>query len=132
MDFGLKSYQFCQFIYKEGTSIAHSNKSNSIEFQPCLRVRLCSESQNKNLYKPLQRLLIINIKQKFSLFKEESFSVKNKTPFIVVKRPIQFVANKMGNLNYGYPVFTKEINAVAWPFLGKYRLTKVGVFQQTV
>ena len=38
---------------------------------------------------------------------------------------LQLVANKVGHSNFGHPIFTKEINANAWPFLGKYRVTKV-------
>ena len=38
-------------------------------------------------------------------------------------------SNSLQHPNFGYPVFTKEINAAAWSFLGEYRVTKVGVLQ---
>ena len=41
---------------------------------------------------------------------------------------VQFVPNELGHSNFGYPVF-KEIPSSGNDFLGKYRVTKVGVVQ---
>ena len=36
---------------------------------------------------------------------------------------VQFVAIKIGHQKFGYPVFTKEIEAAAWSILGEYLVT---------
>ena len=38
---------------------------------------------------------------------------------------LQFVPHELGYFNFGYPAFTKEINAAAWSFLDEYRVTNV-------
>ena len=43
------------------------------------------------------------------------------------KTNIQLGANELGHSNFAYPVFTKDINAAAWSFLGEYRVTKFGL-----
>ena len=40
---------------------------------------------------------------------------------------IQLVANKVGHLNFGNPIFTKERPSSGVDFLGKYGVTKVWV-----
>ena len=42
----------------------------------------------------------------------------------IIFMDIQLLATELGNSNFGYPVFTKEINAAVWSFLGKYRLNE--------
>ena len=42
---------------------------------------------------------------------------------------LMFVPNELGHSNFGYPLFTKEINTADWPFLDEYRVTKVGLSQ---
>ena len=42
---------------------------------------------------------------------------------------IQFESNSPQHPNFGYPVFTKRRPSNGIDFLGKYRVTKVGVLQ---